>query len=257
MILRAFIFLLAMAAAGGAAWLTMQAGSESKAATVEVRTQAVPTVDVLVAAGDIAGGNVLSPDKLRWEPWPEPNVSDRFITRGERPEAPTELAGTFVDAGFADGEPIREARLTAANENLLSARIEPGKLAAAVPVTAESAAGGFILPGDRVDVIQTVTISGTGEAASNSSRIIISNVRVLAIDQTDAQTPEGTVVGKTATLELTPGEAEHIMAAGASGRLSLALRSVADHVNRSVTTGDPVQSVLVRRGSERSTVTIR
>jgi pilus assembly protein CpaB len=256
MILRALIFLLATSAAGGAAWLTMQSGAESRAATVEVRTQKVPTVDVLVAAGNIPGGEVLLPAKLRWEPWPKPNVSDHFITRAERPEAPKELSGTFVNAGFADGEPIRDARLTAANENLLSARIEPGMLAAAVPVTAESAAGGFVLPGDRVDVIQTVTIGG-GDAPRNYSRIIISNVRVLAIDQTDAQTPEGTVLGKTATLELTPAEAELIMAAGASGRLSLALRSVADHTARSGATSDPVQSVLVRRGSERSTVTIR
>ena len=256
MILRLFIFLLAVGAAGGAAWLTLQTGGESRAATIEVRTAAVSTVDVLVAANDIPGGEVMSPDKLRWMPWPEPNLQESFITRAERPNAMDEVAGTFANAGFAGGEPIRESRLTTANANLMSAKIGRGKRAAAVKVSAESAAGGFILPGDRVDVIQTVTVSN-GDTPRTSSRIIIPNVRVLAIDQTASQTTEDSVLGKTATLELTPSEAELIMTAEASGLLSLALRSVADHADSTAAIADPVQSVLVRRGGERSTVNIR
>lgn len=259
MMLKVFIFLLASAAAGGAAWLTTQTGTESATAQDEARTAPVPMVDVLVSAADISGGEILSPDKLRWEPWPEQTVNEKFITRRARPEAMQELAGTFLNSGFAADEPIREARLMAANKNLLSNKIEAGKRAAAVKVSAESAAGGFILPGDRVDVIQTVTIPGSDSQASrNQSRIIIANVRVLAIDQTAAQTPEGTAVGKTATLELLPGDVERIMAAEASGMLSLTLRSVADHgEHTAVVRSDPVRSVLVRRRGESSTVTLR
>lgn len=258
MLARAFIFVISTAAAGGAAWLSTYTSAESVQTRVEIRTEQAPTVDVLVAVNDIPGGEVLAPDKLRWEPWPVPSVNDRLITREKRPEAMREFSGSFVETGFVAGEPIREARLMATNKNLLSTKIEPGKRAAAVKVSAESAAGGFILPGDRVDVIQTVTIPGpNGEAARNDSRIIISNVRVLAIDQVAAQTPEGSVVGKTATLELTPDDAERIMAAEASGLLSLALRSVADHADRTVLRSDPAQTVLVRRRGESSTVTVR
>ena len=99
------------------------------------------------------------------------------------------------------------------NINLLSNKITPGKRAAAVKISAENTAGGFILPGDRVDVIHTIMKPGaTGQPAINVSEIIISNVRVLAIDQTAVHTPEGAAIGKTATLELTPDDAERIIA---------------------------------------------
>ena len=259
MILRVMIFLLASAAAGGAAWLTTQTGADETAAQVEVRREQMPTADVLVAAADITGGEVLSPDKMSWEPWPEQNLNERFITREARPQAVQELAGTFVNSAFVAGEPIREARLAAVNRNLLSNKIETGMRAAAVKVTAESAVGGFVLPGDRVDVIHTMTIPGTdGRPVRNESRIIISNARVLAIDQTSAQTPEGTVIGKTATLELTPRDAELIMAAEASGLLSLALRSVSDHaVETPIRQEQAPRTVQVHRGGESRTVTVR
>ena len=259
MLLRALIFLVAAAAAGGAAWLTTQTGAESAPAQVEVRTQSIPTADVLIAAADIPAGEVLSPGKLKWQAWPEENLNDSFITRAGRPKAVQELSGTFVNSGFVAGEPIQEAQLMATNKNLMSNKIEPGMRAAAVKVSAESAAGGFILPGDRVDVIHTMTIAGPeGATPRNESRIIISNARVLAIDQTAAQTPEGTVIGKTATLELTPGDAARIMAAEASGLLSLALRSVSDHAGETVVIRDEVaRTVRVRRRGETSTVTVR
>lgn len=258
MILRAMIFLLASAAAGGAAWLSTQIGTEPATAQVEVRAERMPTADVLVAVVDITSGDILSPDKLGWEAWPQQNLNERFITREKRPEAVQELAGTFVNNGFVAGEPIREARLMAANKNLLSNKIEPGKRAAAVKVSAESAVGGFVLPGDRVDVIHTVTLQGVEPSpARNESRIIISNARVLAIDQISAQTPEGTVVGKTATLELSPQDAERIMAAEASGMLSLALRSISDHADATVIRREePAKSVQVHRRGATQTITI-
>lgn len=261
MILRVLIFLLASAAAGGAAWLTTQTGEEGATARVEVRNEPmpVPTSDVLVATADLTVGEVLSPDKLGWQPWPAENLNEQFITREARPEAIDQLLGTPVNNPFAAGEPIREARLMAKNRNLLSNKIEPGMRAAAVKVSAESAAGGFILPGDRVDVIHTITVPvGEGGAVRNESRIIISNIRVLAIDQNSAQTPEGTVLGKTATLELSPVEAERIMAAEASGMLSLTLRSVADHAEvTEIRQREPEKTVLVHRRGQSSTVTVQ
>lgn len=261
MVMRILIFLIASAAAGGAAWLTTQTGADTPP-RVEVHTAEIPTRDVLVASGDIPAGEVLAPDKLRWEAWPEPNLNAQFITRSARPDAMQELSGTFVNNGFAAGEPIRDERLMAANANLMSNKIEPGMRAASVKISAESAAGGFILPGDRVDVIHTVTVPGPeGQPPRNESRIIISNVRVLAIDQVAVQTPEGTAVGKTATLELTPADTARIMGAEASGLLSLALRATTDHVAAEIiqqeTTPKAAPTVVVRRRGESSIITLR
>jgi pilus assembly protein CpaB len=257
MVVRLLIFLLAAGAAGGAAWLTMQAEPAPAAQVAVAVAERIATRDVLVARGDIKSGEILSPDNLRWEPWPEPNLNETFITRDKRPAAMAELSGTFVNTPFVTGEPIRDARLMATNMNLLSNKLAPGRRAVAVKVTAESTAGGFILPGDRVDVIRTSTSGAEGEAPTNKSQIIIANARVLAIDQTAVQTPEGIVVGKTATLELAPDEAELIVAAEASGMLSLALRAIADHAQGETAELEQTRTVRIHRATQTSTVTLR
>ena len=238
MLLRIAILVFALGAAGGAAWLTTNMGARDQG-DAQVTKKEIPTKDVLVAVATVTGGEVLSPDKMRWQPMPVTAVQEQFILRETSPEAISEFSGSFVNRAFAAGEPIREERLMETNVNLMSNKIAPGKRAAAVKITAENTAGGFILPGDRVDVIHTVTKPGVnGQPTINQSEIIISNVRVLAIDQTAVQSPEGSAIGKTATLELTPEDSERIMAAEASGQLSLALRSVTDHA-------ETLQDVLV------------
>ena len=257
MVVRLLIFVLAAGSAGGAAWLTMRPGPEPVAQVSVAAAAQVVTRDVLVARSDIKSGEILSPENLQWEPWPEPNLNETFITRDKRPAAMTELSGTFVNTPFVTGEPIRDARLMATNVNLLSNKLAPGLRAVAVKVTAESTAGGFILPGDRVDVIRTSTAGAEGQEPISRSQIIIANARVLAIDQTAVQTPEGIVVGKTATLELAPDEAELIVAAEASGMLSLALRAVADHAQGETAEFVQTRTVRVHRAAQTSTVTLR
>lgn len=265
MVLRALILVLALAAAGGAAWLTTQNGAARPAPVAAASAPPVETVDVLVAATEIAHGAMMAPGMMRWEPRPAAGVPQGLVIRDERPTAIEEFSGAYADAAFADGEPIRASRLTADNPTTLSSRIEPGMRAVAVRVSPESVAGGFVMPGDRVDVIRTLTGSvgvasgGVSDSGSGtSSRIIVSNVRVLAIGQTDSLTTNGTVLGKTATLEASPADAGLIMTAAASGTLALALRSVADRAGPTASTGDPVATtVLVRRGTERLTVTVR
>lgn len=170
-----------------------------------------------------------------------------------------ELSGSFVNRAFGAGEPIRAGRLMETNINLLSNKITPGKRAVAVKISAENTAGGFVLPGDRVDVVHTITtVEESGQSPRNESKIIIMNTRVLAIDQTAVQSPEGSTVGQTATLELTPQETEAVMAAEASGLLALALRAVADHTEEVVLPeAEEIRTVRIYRGTETSTVTVR
>jgi pilus assembly protein CpaB len=99
--------------------------------------------------------------------------------------------------------------------------------AISIPISADSGAGGFILPNDRVDVI--LTRKPEGNSARGFAKTIVSNLRVLAVDQTYRQEKDTrTVVGKTATVEVTPEQAELIAGAGMGGVLSLALRPLAD-----------------------------
>lgn len=261
MLIRVFIFLVAVGAAGAAGWLTLKAGNErntQQAAAVQI-VREPPTKMILVATTDVPGGDVLAPSKLRWQPWPITNLNDSFILREQRPNAVSELSGSFVNSAFVAGEPILQARLMESNINLMSNNLSPGKRAVAVRISAENTAGGFILPGDRVDVLHTQTeVQESGKKPKNESRIIISNVRVMAIDQTSVQSPEGSALGKTATLELTPPETERVIEAEASGQLSLALRSVADHdIKDPVTEVEEARTVRIHRAKETSTVTLR
>lgn len=260
MLVRLFLFLLAFGAAGGAAWLTLNIKTQSQTPVAQAAAMQVPpTKLVLVALADVPGGDMLAPTKMTWRPWPADTLNEAYILRDTRPDAIDQLSGSFVTGGFVAGEPIREARLQETNVNLMSNNISSGKRAVAVRISAENTAGGFILPGDRVDVVHTSAQGNErGQAVEKKSRIIIANVRVMAIDQTAVQNPEGSAVGKTATLELTPQETEKAMAAEASGLLSLALRSVNDHeVQNPIEEEEEIRTVRVHRASETSTVTLR
>jgi pilus assembly protein CpaB len=157
-------------------------------------------------------------------------MNGNYIQKQTRPDAIEQLQNSIVRSQFVAGEPIREVKLARPDSGFMSAILPPGMRAIAVRISAQNTAGGFILPGDRVDVIQTVAQqSSPDEPAENVSSTILANVKVLAIDQTVGEEEgEANVVGKTATLELAPPQVEMITAAEASGTLSLALRSIAD-----------------------------
>ncbi len=192
----------------------------------------IDTVDVLVAAKDIPIGTTLAPDSLAWESWPKSSSSSRFITRDGNPEAMEKIPGAFARSTFYTGEPISEAKLIRSDQGFMSAILPEGKRAVATRIAADTSAGGFILPNDRVDVIMTRQAPNQGEAGGTQylTETILANVRVLAIDQTiEEKNGEKVVVGQTATLELSPQQAQILtVAQQMSDRLMLALRSIAD-----------------------------
>lgn len=186
--------------------------------------EVAPSVRVLAARTDLAAGQRVQPADLYWQAWPEEALSPAYVTEAGQPDALTSFAGAVVRAPMAQGEPITERKLVQAGESgFMAAVISPGMRAVAVPTSARAGAGGFILPNDRVDVIVT-----TNNRDAMTSRTLVENVRVLAIDQSYSEEEEGAVVGSTATLELTPRQAEQVALAVASGDIALALRSVAD-----------------------------
>jgi pilus assembly protein CpaB len=227
---RVLVLGVALIAGGFAAYLALNMAPGAVAPAVVELPPQIPTQDVLVAAVDIGQGQTLTSENIRWQQWPEAAMNPGFIQKQTAPEAVEELQGSVVRDQFAAGEPIREVKLARPESGFLSAILPSGKRAIAVQVSAQNTAGGFILPNDRVDVIQTVGQQTAPDGPSrNVSRTILRNVKVLAIDQTiEEQEGEAVVVGKTATLELTPAQVELITAAEASGALSLALRSFED-----------------------------
>ena len=187
------------------------------------------TVDILVAKTDINVGRAVSEADLAWQAWPASAAGPLFIRKSDRPNALTEFKGAVARSPFIAGEPIREQKLVRADgSGFMSAILPAGKRAISTEISAETGAGGFILPNDYVDVILTRREQGQG-AEAITSETILRNIRVLAIDQTvEEKNGQKVVVGKTATLELGPQQAETLAMSRQRGSLSLALRSLAD-----------------------------
>jgi pilus assembly protein CpaB len=226
---RIIVLAVALSAGGVAAYLA--SGSDNKPPATPVVQ--LPTVDVLVAKDDIGLGQKVATENLLWQTWTESTASSSFIRRKERPEAATQLAGSIARAPFIAGEPIREQKLVKADGSGFMAAILPtGMRAVSTEISAETGAGGFILPNDRVDVILSKRNPDASAGNVVSSQVILNNVRVLAIDQAPREKEgQNAVLGKTATLEVTPDDAEILARARQSGTLSLALRSIADGKN--------------------------
>jgi pilus assembly protein CpaB len=193
----------------------------------------IDTVEILVARNDIGMGTVVSPNDIQWQIWPTAAASPVFLRKSDRPDAIKQLSGSIARSPLVAGEPVREAKLIRADGSGFMAAILPsGMRAISTDISPETGAGGFILPNDRVDVILTrrdrdAEKQGAGDA--HTAETILTNVRVLAIDQTiEEKNGQRVVVGKTATLELTPGQAEQLAVARQSGTLTLALRSLID-----------------------------
>jgi pilus assembly protein CpaB len=227
------IVVLAVAlAAGGAAAFLVGSGDEQKAEPAPAPVAQLPTVDVLIAKGDIGMGTAVSDQNFQWQAWPAATTSGSYIIKKDRPNAIEELKGSITRAPFTAGEPIREAKLIKANgaSGYMAAILPSGMRAVSTEISPETGAGGFILPNDRVDVILSRRSNGDNRRGTQpTSETILTNVRVLAIDQTvEEKDGQRVVVGKTATIELSPRQAETLAQSRQLGTLSLALRSLLD-----------------------------
>ena len=249
---RIIVLAIAITAGGFAAYLLSGMSKDAPTAPAVVQ---IPTSDVLVAKVDIGLGETVAPENLQWQTWTESTASGSFIRKKDRPDAVTQLAGSIVRMPFIAGEPIREQKLVKANgAGFMAAILPSGMRAVSTEISAETGAGGFILPNDRVDVVlskreRRQSEEGGGPPEIISSQVILSNVRVLAIDQAPKEKEgQNAVLGKTATLELKPEEVQTLAKARMSGTLSLALRSIADGRNTTVATADSTR-ITVYRGA--------
>ncbi|MBO6717823.1 MAG: Flp pilus assembly protein CpaB [Rhizobiaceae bacterium] len=216
---------------------------------------AIRLSEVLILNADIGMGSVVG-DALAWQAWPADAISEAFITKDSDPNALEELTGAIARVPLYSGEPLRRSKLIGEGQSFMSSILPSGKRAVATQIAADTSAGGFILPNDYVDVIMTRrSQNGTAGGEGFVTETILKNIRVLAIDQAIQEDEEGrrVRVGDTATLELTPEQAEIItVAQQMADRLTLALRPVAD-------AQDPVESAgayLLSGNGRRGTVRI-
>jgi pilus assembly protein CpaB len=244
-IARIVVLIIALSAGGVAAYLA--SGTDSKPPAPVAPVAQVETVDVLVAKSDIGLGQTLTSNDMIWQNWPATTTSGSFIRRSDRPDATNQIAGSIARAPFVAGEPIREAKLVKADGSGFMAAILPtGYRAVSTEISAETGAGGFILPNDRVDVILTHREKNPNPTLPDLviAEIKLANIRVLAIDQVPKE-KEGTnnVIGRTVTLELKPEQTATLAASRQAGTLSLALRSIADVNQVAVSANDQAQRV--------------
>src|SRR5712671_2976171 len=248
---RILVLVVAILAGGMAAWLVSGSDPAPVVEQTPVPVVQLETVDVLVASTDINLGSLISAPDLKWQMWPTAAASSQFIRKTDRPDAIEQLAGSITRQAFATGEPIREARLIRAQgSGYLAAILPQGMRAIAMEVSPESGVGGFILPNDHVDIILTrrerresatpsSSQSGSSAVEVQTSTTILSNLRVMAIDQTiEEKSGQRVVVGRTATIEVTPQQAETLLRAKLMGQLALALRSVTDFEAKDVAGDD-------------------
>jgi pilus assembly protein CpaB len=256
---RIVVLAIAVCAGGAAAYLA--SGSDTKPVVAERPT--LETTDVLIAKTDIGLGQTVTADDIKWQSWPAETSSASFVRRNDQPEAMTQIVGSIARSPFIAGEPIRETKLVKATGSGFMAAILPtGMRAISTEISPETGAGGFILPNDKVDVILTKRDNNSERGGKEliSSATILTNVRVLAVDQTIGEKDgQKVVVGKTATLELKPEQAESLARARQSGTLSLSLRSLSDaNNNQDVASDDSKRdSVNIVRYGVSTTATTR
>jgi len=212
---------------------------------MEIQVVKTAAAEVLVARVDLKPGTFLKPENLEWQAWPEDGVHKTHIVRkraedrdGGEKDPIRELQGAVVRVGLRAGEPVTKVRVVHPGERgFLAAVLEPGFRAVSLPVDATTGIAGFIFPGDWVDILMTMKIRDERKEAKQQryfSQTVLRRVRVLAIDQHVDKEDGSAAIAKTATVEVTPKEAERVTIALEMGRLTLSLNSLSQAESETV-----------------------
>jgi pilus assembly protein CpaB len=196
--------------------------------------------EVLVAARNLAAGEVLKAEDMRWQKWPDDGLNPNYFLH-DNGDDPKNHVGMIVLHGIEIGEPIVQSRLLKAGDtSFMAAELPPGMRAISISINNISDTSGFILPGDYVDVLlsehytmkQSPAQQKEAEAAGpppfdtrEINSLVLRDVKVLAIDQTVQDLDSKPRTGGSATLMVTLPDAQKLTIASSIGNLSLLLRS--------------------------------
>lgn len=214
-------FAAGLAVAGGSAYMVRDL-METKYAQVEAQTCNGDLVRVVIATQDIPFGKVIDAGKLTTIDWPASALP---------PGSYSDLAAVLPAGGaeprrakmaFAKGELILASKVSDFGEKVTIVQsLGPNSRAISIKVTADTGVGGFVTPGDKVDVILT-----HGRAEDLKTVTILQNIRVIGVDQDANADKEKPGVARTVTLEVTPDDGQRLALAQKAGTLSLALRTI-------------------------------
>jgi pilus assembly protein CpaB len=218
---RIIAIVVALVAGAGVFFLVISDGpDEAPIAQVVPKADKVETVRVLVSDAEFTRGQSINKEKVKWIRWPKKNLQPYMIT-DDNTDFYDKLNKAIAKSDIAFGEPIIKAKLLyPGSRGTMAALLTPGMQAVTMDVSLRQSAGGFILPGDRVDIFSS---AGDG---SVKTELVFSNVRVLAIDQTYNGPDGASKVGRTATLELAPAQVGRFITKRESTTLSMALKSI-------------------------------
>lgn len=232
------LIIAALAIAGIAAFLARSwLSAERPGPAVAEQPAAVADNEILVAATNLPAGRILQKGDLNWQNWPMEDVPAEFVRKATGKEMDS-MAGDVVRSGFQAGEPIARNRIIKkGDQGFMAAVITPGMRAMSIKVTPMTGVAGFVFPGDRVDLVMTHKLmdAESSKEIAKASETVLTNVRVLGIDQRADDQENTPTVAKTVTLEVTPRQAERVALAQEMGDLTVALRSVG---NPNVTASD-------------------
>jgi pilus assembly protein CpaB len=202
------------------AWLSNQANMQAK--NMEANKKPVATQTVVVAKQALRFGTELNAGMLQEMPWPADSAP-----AGAFAKINDLLAGgrRVVLSAIEANEPVLALKVTGAGQRAtLSALVKPGMKAVTIRVNDVEGVGGFVLPGDHVDVVLTRQV----DKGSATTEVVLQNTRVLAVDQTADERAFKAAVAKSVTLEVDTVEAQKIWLASSVGSLSLLLRKAGD-----------------------------
>ena len=193
----------------------------------------IPTVKVLVAKSDLVVGTQIGRENLHWQTWPQESVAPTYVVEGskltdagksaEKRLTIEDFVGAVVRLPVAAGQPLTPGLVARAGERgFLAAVLQPGMRAMSIGVSQVTGISGFILPGDRVDIMWDVRNSSKGYPFTQT---LMRDIRVIAIDQKTQAS--GASPARTLTLELTPVQVEALSLASNMGSLEFVLRSIA------------------------------
>ncbi|MCB2134332.1 MAG: Flp pilus assembly protein CpaB [Rhodobacteraceae bacterium] len=250
-----FVAILGVAVAGGSAYSAREYLSTNRAvASTDSQSE---LVTVVVAGRDIPFGQAIQPQMLQVMSWPRaampPGVITEFTSLVPEPGMPPRRATRAI----AQGELILASKISDFGEKVTIVQsLGANTRAMSIKVEAETAVGGFVTPGDSVDVVLT-----QGKDADMRAVTILQNIRVLGVDQESDQETDRVEVARTVTLEVTPEDSQKLALAQKAGTLSLSLRtldSVSDQPLDSIRLSDLLREKSpVTEAVAKSTIRVR
>ncbi len=227
------VLIIAALAAGLAAflaktWLQREADAQTGVGAA--------VTEVLVVAREVPAGAMLAPEDLRFQRWPTQALTPRLVVRKEGEDVKAPYLGMTVRHTLTEGEPFSPLQTFRPDKaGVLAGLLTPGMRAVSIAISNPSAVSGFVTPGDWVDIVLAADLQkeneqnkGQGQIVRYAAETVLRDVKVLAIDQQITRGRDGGAIqGKTATVEVTPKQAEILTAAELIGNLHLVLRGAA------------------------------